>query len=85
MALKEAELTEPRGFARMTPERRREVSAMGGRSLRTGQRGFARNPELARAAGIKGGKNVAPVSGVAEKREVARIRSGNDDLSRLLE
>ena len=45
----------PRGFAAMSPEKRREIAAKGGASLAPEQRSFARNPELARAAGQKGG------------------------------
>ena len=39
----------------MTPERRREVSSMGGKALRPTQRSFSQNRELAREAGRKGG------------------------------
>lgn len=42
----------PRGFASMTPERRRELGAQGGRKS-TGN--FKHNPERAKAAGRKGG------------------------------
>lgn len=39
----------------MTPERRREVSRMGGKALKPAQRAFSQNRELAKAAGRKGG------------------------------
>lgn len=44
-----------RGFASMTPERRREIAAKGGASLRPEQRSFSQNRKLAREAGAKGG------------------------------
>lgn len=39
----------------MTPERRREISRLGGQSIPSEKRAFSRNRELARAAGRKGG------------------------------
>lgn len=55
-------MTEPkkRGFAALTPERRREISAMGGRSVPSQFRGFSRDPALARRA--------AKASAAARKR-----------------
>lgn len=46
---------EPRGFAAMTPERRREISSKGGRAVH--DKGTARRwtPEEAKEAGRKGG------------------------------
>lgn len=49
-----------RGFASMTPERRREIASRGGKSVSPANRAFARNPELATEAGRKGGQNLAP-------------------------
>ena len=46
----------PRGFAAMSPERRAEIAAMGGRSIPAEKRSFSQNRELARTAGIKGGE-----------------------------
>lgn len=43
----------PRGFQLLSPERRKEVSAMGGRALSSHQRGFARDPVKASAAAKK--------------------------------
>jgi general stress protein YciG len=43
----------PRGFAALTPERRREIASMGGKT----SAGFAKDPERARSAGRKGGQN----------------------------
>jgi uncharacterized protein len=44
-----------RGFASMSPERQREIAAMGGRSVPVESRSFSRNCELAAEAGRKGG------------------------------
>ncbi len=44
-----------RGFASMTPERRKELAAKGGASVRPENRSFSKNPTLAREAGAKGG------------------------------
>lgn len=44
-----------RGFAAMTPERRREIAAMGGRAVKPESRSFSTNRELAANAGRKGG------------------------------
>lgn len=45
----------PRGFAAMSPEKRLEAARKGGRSLPPEKRSFHVNPQLARAAGMKGG------------------------------
>ena len=47
------------GFASMTPERRREVAAKGGKGSAAHKRFFATNPDKAREAGKLGGKNKA--------------------------
>lgn len=44
-----------RGFAAMTPERRREIARKGGQSVKPENRAFAQNRELASDAGRKGG------------------------------
>jgi general stress protein YciG len=49
-----------RGFAAMSPERRREISAMGGRAVDPAKRSFSQNNDLARRAGRKGGQSVDP-------------------------
>lgn len=51
---------ETRGFAALTPERRREIAAMGGRAVPKYKRTFRKNRELAKAAGRKGGLNTPP-------------------------
>lgn len=45
-----------RGFACMTPEQRREVSAKGGSSVSPDNRSFSKDRALAEAAGRKGGE-----------------------------
>jgi general stress protein YciG len=45
----------PRGFAAMTPERRREIASRGGRAVEPEMRSYSRNNLLAREAGRKGG------------------------------
>lgn len=48
-----------RGFAGMTPERRREVAAKGGSSVKPHNRSFARDNALASRAGALGGQKSA--------------------------
>lgn len=49
-----------RGFASLTPERRREIAVMGGRAVPAAKRSFSQNSDLAAAAGRKGGKATRP-------------------------
>ncbi|EHM01198.1 hypothetical protein HMPREF9946_02202 [Acetobacteraceae bacterium AT-5844] len=49
-----------RGFASMTPERRREIASLGGKSIPAEKRAFSVNRKVAADAGRKGGLNVAP-------------------------
>ena len=52
-------MTEPeklRGFAAMTPERRREIASKGGLSVDPAKRNFSRDKASASSAGQKGGK-----------------------------
>jgi general stress protein YciG len=44
-----------RGFASMSPERRREIAAMGGKSIPPEKRTFSKDRELAKSAGRAGG------------------------------
>jgi general stress protein YciG len=46
------------GFAAMTPERRREVAAKGGRAVNPENRTFFTDRKLASEAGAKGGQNL---------------------------
>jgi uncharacterized protein len=47
-----------RGFAALSPERRREIARMGGRSVPAEKRSFTVDPSLAAKAGSIGGKSV---------------------------
>lgn len=58
-----------RGFASMTPERRKQVASLGGKSVPNAKRSFSQNRDLASSAGKKGGKNVA-----AAKRSFSQDR-----------
>ncbi|WP_332658533.1 general stress protein [Brevundimonas sp.] len=49
----------PRGFAAMSLAQRRAIASKGGASVAPEQRTFSRDPELARAAGQKGGQTKA--------------------------
>lgn len=44
-----------RGFASMTPERRREIASKGGKSVKPENRAYSRDKDLASRAGRKGG------------------------------
>lgn len=59
----------PRGFAAMSPERRREVAARGGAAVDKSKRYFSQNPDKARDAGSLGGRNSA-ISKKAAKQGV---------------
>ncbi len=48
------EVKQRRGFACLTPERRREIASKGGSSLKAEQRSFSKSKELASRAGSKG-------------------------------
>ena len=50
------------GFASMSPERRKEVAAMGGKGSKADKRYFSINPDKAREAGKLGGKGKAQKS-----------------------
>ena len=58
-----------RGFAAMTPERRKAIAAKGGRSVDPANRSFSKDRSLAARAGSKGGKSVDP-----KKRSFAQSR-----------
>ena len=47
-----------RGFATMSPEKRREIASLGGRSVPAEKRSFSVSKELAIDAGRRGGTNV---------------------------
>jgi general stress protein YciG len=58
-----------RGFATLSPERRREIASMGGKAIKPENRQFSKNKALAVSAGRKGGTSVDP-----EKRSFSRNR-----------
>ena len=61
-----------RGFASLTPERRKEIASMGGKSVPDEKRSFSRDHELAAEAGRKGGRNIAPENrSFSQDRELA--------------
>jgi general stress protein YciG len=45
-----------RGFASMSPEKRREIQSKGGKNVPPEKRTFSTDPLLARDAGMAGGK-----------------------------
>lgn len=57
-----------RGFAALSPEKRREISSRGGRSVDPAKRAYSRDPELAMRAGRKGG--ISPRKAKGEDRGV---------------
>jgi general stress protein YciG len=58
-----------RGFASMTPEKRRRIASMGGKAVPAESRSFSKDRKLASAAGRKGGMLV-----LASNRSFARDR-----------
>ena len=51
-----------RGFARMEPNKQRELARKGGANVPSEKRSFSQNRSLASEAGRKGGRQVAPPS-----------------------
>lgn len=88
-----------RGFAAMTPERRREVARMGGKSIPPEKRWYARNREAASKAGKVGGKalpklnrndeaflrDVIQDDGIPWYQAEGMNRAGRNRIARLLE
>jgi general stress protein YciG len=62
-------MTIKRGFATLTPERRREIASLGGKAVPPEKRTFSHNRILAAIAGKKGGEAVPP-----EKRSFSHDR-----------
>lgn len=54
-----------RGYAVMSPERRREIASKGGAAVPPEKRSFSQSRELASSAGKTGGLRKAPVKGLA--------------------
>lgn len=65
--------TSTRGFASMTPERRREIASKGGKAVPKEARYFARNRETATKAGRKGGMRDTPSD--AQVKVLAQVYS----------
>ncbi len=56
----EEKTTKKRGFASMSPEKRREIARLGGKSIPAEKRSFAQNRILASKAGRNGGRRSRP-------------------------
>lgn len=75
-----------RGFAALSPERRREIARKGGAAVPAHLRSFSQDRELARVSGVKGGKALH-ATGKAHKwasradhdRATRRSRAEEDD------
>ena len=52
----------PQGFAAISPERRKEIATLGGKSVPAEKRAFSVKAGLAAKAGSKGGKTKRPRS-----------------------
>lgn len=50
--------TRKRGFGGMSMEKRRMISAMGGRAVKPENRAFSKDKDLARTAGRRGGSRI---------------------------
>ena len=71
-----------RGFAAMSPEKRREIARKGGLSVKPENRAFSQNHDLAVAAGRKGG---AQSPGKRRRRRVTpQLEAATDSLAQLL-
>lgn len=62
-----------RGFACMTPERRKEIAQKGGASVPSHKRSFSRDRDLATSAGRKGGEIGGKVSRKGKRQEADHI------------
>ncbi len=60
------------GFASMSPERQREIAAMGGRAVPAEKRSFSQNRVLAAQAGTLGGQSVPAHKRTFNDRELAK-------------
>lgn len=59
-----------RGFASMTPERRREIASLGGKSAQAQGKAHRWDSEEAQAAGRKGGRAMVESRGSEYMREI---------------
>jgi general stress protein YciG len=60
MSSNEEQPNRKRGLAALSPERRREIAAMGGRAVPPEKRAFSQDHQFAAKAGHKGGKLAKP-------------------------
>ena len=65
-----------RGFARMEPDKQRELARKGGANVPSEKRSFSQNRELASEAGRKGGRHVAPQSRSFSKNRLLAAEAG---------
>ena len=66
----------PRGFAAMSPEKRREIASKGGKAVAPENRTFSRQPDLAARAGHMGGTSVPPEKRMFSRDPEAAARAG---------
>jgi general stress protein YciG len=65
-----------RGFARMEPNKQRELARKGGANVPSEKRSFSQNRALASEAGRKGGRHVAPQSRSFSKNRLLAAEAG---------
>jgi general stress protein YciG len=65
-----------RGFARMDPNKQRELARKGGANVPSEKRSFSQNRALASEAGRKGGRHVAPQSRSFSKNRLLAAEAG---------
>jgi general stress protein YciG len=65
-----------RGFAAMTPERRREIASKGGKSVPASNRSYSKDKALASKSGMKGGRSVDPAKRMFKKDPTLASRAG---------
>ncbi|WP_424362948.1 general stress protein [Methylocystis parvus] len=65
-----------RGFASMSPEKRREIARKGGLAVPAEKRSFSQDPALASKAGKKGGQSVNPAKRSFSRNPVLASEGG---------
>ena len=65
-----------RGFAAMTPEKRREIASKGGKSVPASKRSYSKDKALASKSGMKGGRSVDPAKRMFKKDPALASRAG---------
>jgi general stress protein YciG len=66
----------PRGFAAMSPEKRKAIAALGGKAVPSEKRSFSQSKELAVNAGRAGGLKVEPSKRAFARDTEAARRAG---------